>query len=198
MPTFQLDPRLKLKPKRLIQRAPEHRVQELLVRNPSLLGHVNERNPRRIVWFWYRSNREGDLWGIDDRGHLVIVEIKRRLGSGEERKAVSQIRAAARRAPDLERDDIERKYQLLKNRYGLEGKSFVREFEKRTRRTLHLKTGAEPFLYIVAGSYTQRAIKSVITRGRRRRRAIAFVTMYEVQVLGSAATPVVVTTERIR
>jgi hypothetical protein len=193
-----LDPRWKLNPKRLIQRAPEHRVQQLLVHNPSLLGHLNERKPRRIVWFWHRSNREGDLWGIDDRGHLVIVEIKRRLGSGEERKAVSQIRAAARRAPNLELDDIEQKYQRLKDQYPLEGRSFVREFKKRTGRTLHLKTDAEPFLYIVAGSYTQRAAKAVIRKSKRRRRAIVFVTMYEVQGFGSAVTPVVVTTERVR
>jgi hypothetical protein len=103
----------------------------------------------------------------------------------------------ARQAPDLDRDDIERKYQLLKKRYGLVGKSFLRDFERRTRRTLHLKPGAEPYLYIVAGSYTLQALKAAIRKARRRRRAIAFVMVYEVQVLGLGAKRAVVTTERI-
>ncbi len=198
MPTFQVDASGRRKARRLTQRAPERRIQDLLLHNPTLLGHLTETKPREIVWFWHRSNGADDLWGIDDRGHLVIVELKKRLGSGDERRAASQIRAAARHGRKWERHHLEEKYRRLKTRYSLTGKAnFLSEFQRRTGRTLHLKLGA-PYLYIVAGHYTNQGARAVQRKSRRRAQEVGFVMMYEIEVPRRPKTSVGVTTERLK
>gem|GEM_PF-6684467 len=84
----------------------------------------------------------------------------------------------------------------MKSQYGLRGGGdFAREFHQRTGRSLHLKL-SDPYLYIVAGHYTNKGARAVRRRGRRRLREIRFVMMYEIQVPGRRGA-CVVATERL-
>jgi hypothetical protein len=198
MPTFEVDVRGRRSARRLTQRAPERRIQDLLLHNPTLLGHLNELKPREIVWFWHRSNGAGDLWGIDDRGHLVIVELKKRLGSSDERRAASQIRAAARYARKWKLQDLEEKYRWMKAKYALRGGAgFLDELQRRTGRAVHLKL-SKPYLYVVAGHYTSKGVQAVHRKSRRRSQEVRLVMMYEIQLPKRATTSVIVTTERLK
>jgi RecB family endonuclease NucS len=99
------------KVKKLKQKRPEARIGDLLLKNPELLGHVNEVRTRNIVWFWNRPNGPGDLFGFDEHGRIVIVELKKKLGFAEERKAVSQLRAASRYARRLTLGEVDKHYK---------------------------------------------------------------------------------------
>lgn len=196
MPTFEIDPTGRRRPKPLKQKGPEGRIQRLLLHNPQLLGHVNETERRRILWFWSRGNGPGDLFGVDEKGRFVVVELKKKLGKGEEGKAASQVRAAERLVRRFTIDHVKDKYARLREAYGLPGKSdFVEEFHHRTHHRLRLKA-ARPYLYVVAGHFTRRGLHAAHRKGRRRAKRIQIVVMYEMQLSGKGGRRVIVTTER--
>ena len=193
MPAFEVKDGRTGKPTVLRQRAAEARIEELLVRYPRLLGHVSESKPRRIIWFWKRPNGPGDLFGFDDRGRLVIVEVKKRFGVGYETKSAKQLRAAARRARQLTRAEIREARESLLRRYRLaeapDSPRLDRLIERRFRSRL-----ATPYLYAVAGHFTGAGRKSATRKSRRRRRLIHVVILFEVR-LGDRRS--VIMTERL-
>jgi hypothetical protein len=101
-----------------------------------------------------------DLWGFDSKGHLVIVELKRQLGTAELRKAASQIRKAARLQVTPER--VQKEWARLHSRGQVSGSDdFKDEFARRMKHRLHPEHKS-PHVYIVAGHYTRQAAKQAL------------------------------------
>lgn len=187
MPTFEIVPKQIRKPRLLRQRKAERHIEETLRATPRLLGHPSEVKPRDIVWFWHHRNGPGDLWGIDELGHLVIVEVKKRLGRGEEKKAISQLNRADVKGRHFTLKDVQECYEEWR-RYGGPGElsNFADEFRRVTGRKLHLKCESRHH-YVVAGHFTAGGGRSAS------KRTVGFVMMLVLEVEGKT----VVSTERL-
>ena len=172
MPVFATGPTGE-KPKRLRREGKESVLTNILLANPTLLLHPKADKPRQVLWFWKAPKTPGDLWGLDSKGHLVIVEVKRGLGATELRKAVSQLRKASRHR--ISDEFIQKEWAKLHSRGEVSGcLQFTDEFVERMGHRLHRK--AITHLYLVAGHCTRQAARE----GARRRAAV--ILMFEIEI----------------
>lgn len=179
MPNYRVDPTGKRRPKKIKATvSKESRVEELLIRNPSLLPHRN-----KVVWFDKSKNGPGDLAGLDRMGRRVIVEVKKKLGKGEQKKASSQVQKRARKLKDIDRDEVERLYQryrktVLKDDSAPE--TFADAFQATFGKKLNKKSFStdEPSTrYIVFDHATKAGSKAARATNRRRKRPAILVSI---------------------
>jgi hypothetical protein len=185
MASFKVDPNGKRRPKRIKRTVPKERVLEhLLMCNPELLPH-----PDGVAWFDKSPAGPGDLVGLDRKGLLVVVEVKRRLGTGEAKKSRVQVRRRARQVKAIEISDIERKYTKLRERMRQEKKlppTFAEAFEKQFDRKLtktRLATDKPARRYVVFDYPTKGGRKGAQAGNKRVKKQITHVS---IQVLGHA------------
>jgi hypothetical protein len=183
MPSFEVDPNGKRRPKKVRKTVPKERfLEHLLMCNPELLPHKEG-----VAWFDKSPTGPGDLVGLDNRGRLVVVEVKRKLGKGEQKKSRSQVRKRARQVRAIEIRDIERKYTALRERMRSEKKlpaTFAEAFEEHFGRKLtkaRLSTEKPARQYVVFDYPTKGGRKGAQAGNKRVRKQITHVSM---QVLG--------------
>jgi hypothetical protein len=192
LPSYLVDPTGSKKIIRLKKAPREHRIEKLVAMYPKLLGHK-----RTIVWFWKRPNGPGDLFGFDAIGRPVVVEFKKKMGKGEEKKALAQLPRAGKTIKKLSEEEIEKHYGQFRTKYLTNQKcqlSFKEHFEEVTGHKFH-RHMTYPYSYAVASYFTSSGLLSAKRTIRRRVRNVYLVT---IQILDDQQDQYLVSTEAHR
>ena len=190
MPSYWVDPSGERKLKRVKKAPKEYQTEKLVAIYPKLLGHK-----RKIVWFWKRSNGPGDLFGFDSKGRFLVVEFKKKVGTREGKKALSQISEALKTNKKLSPEQIQKHYARFREKYlsNQTYETFEEQFRDVTGHKLDKKTDF-PYSYVVASYFTYAGLQLVRTAIRRRKRGPRFVAT---QILDNKGKLSLVATETL-
>ena len=155
----------------------EKEIEGLLMANPELLPH-----DKKVLWFSKTRNGPGDLVGLDRNGSIVVVEVKKKLGKGEVKKARKQVRSRVRQVVKYSIDRVEKEYQYLRDHWhsrATSKQSYRKQFEAYFGRKFKIKLD-KVYRYTVAESSTRAGERRIKKLERRVEKSTIYVVMHMV------------------